>query len=127
MDPIIDTIVRIKNGYMASRQTVEVPYSHFREEILKKLKKHRFIAEYAVEGDIKKNVIVTLIYKQKIPAFTDLKIYSKPGTRHYIKANEIRPVLGGYGYSFLTTPKGVMTHVEAKKAKLGGELLFAIW
>ena len=112
---------------MSRRESVEVPYSIFREEVIKKLKQLHYIGDYKTEGDVIKIMTVQLVYRDKMPTFSEVKIYSRPGSRIYVKAHSLTPVLGGYGYAFLTTPKGVMTHVEAKKANLGGELLFAIW
>jgi len=87
----------------------------------------KFIEAYSVEGEIKKNIIINLKYEEGNPAITDVKIYSKPGMRLYISYKNLKPVLSGFGYSVLSTSKGIMTNREAKKAKLGGELLFSFW
>ncbi len=123
---IIDLIIRIKNGYMARKQEIEVIYSNFNEEVLKKLKSLGFIKNYSlIKGTGKINV--ELHYKNNEPAITDIHIYSKPGKRHYTSYKELKPILGGLGCSLLSTPKGVMTNKEARRAKIGGELLFSIW
>ena len=124
---IIDLIIRIKNGYMARKATIESPHSRYKESILKKLMSLKFIEAYSVEGEIKKNIIINLKYEEGNPAITDVKIYSKPGMRLYISYKNLKPVLSGFGYSVLSTSKGIMTNREAKKAKLGGELLFSFW
>ena len=124
---IIDLIIRIKNGYMARKATIESPHSKYKESILKKLMSLKFIEAYSVEGEIKKNIIINLKYEEGNPAITDVKIYSKPGMRLYISYKNLKPVLSGFGYSVLSTSKGIMTNREAKKAKLGGELLFSFW
>jgi small subunit ribosomal protein S8 len=80
-----------------------------------------------VSGEIKKEIIIDLLYKDKNPALTDIKIYSKPGRRYYVSYRHLKPVLNGLGYSILSTPKGILTNIEAKKLKVGGELLFEIW
>ena len=124
---IIDLVIRIKNGYMARKPVIESPHSKYKEAILKKLVSLKFIEDYSIEGKIKKNIKISLSYEEGNPAITDVKIYSKPGMRFYISYKNLKPVLSGFGYSVLSTSKGIMTDREAKKAKLGGELLFSFW
>lgn len=124
---VIDLIVRIKNGYMARRDTVQSPYSIYREEVLKKLVQVGLIQDYTVSGEIVKTILITLIYKDGQPALTDVVLYSKPGRRYYVSYKDLKPVLGGLGYGILSTPKGILTNYEAKKQKVGGELLFNVW
>lgn len=124
---IIDLVIRIKNGYMARKETIESPHSNYKEAVLKKLKDLKFIESYVVEGETKKNIVINLSYKEGEPAISDVKIFSKPGMRLYISYKNLKPVLSGFGYSVLSTSKGIMTDREAKKAKLGGELLFSFW
>jgi small subunit ribosomal protein S8 len=124
---IIDLIIRIKNGYMAKKETIESPYSKYREAVLKKLISLKFIKGYEVKGEIKKSMTIDLAYEEDKPAISDVKIYSKPGMRLYISYKNLKPVLSGFGYSILSTSCGIMTDREAKKAKLGGELLFSFW
>lgn len=128
MDPIADLIIRIKNGYQARREHVTSPHSKYREEVLKKLKELNYIKEYHVSGETVKDIAIDLQYDEAgAPAITDVKIYSKPGRRWYARVSELKPVMGGMGYFLLSTPKGIMSSVEAKKKKMAGELLFAIW
>ena len=124
---IIDLIIRIKNGYMAKKETIESPYSKYKEAVLKKLISLKFIKGYEVKGEIKKSMTINLAYEEDKPAISDVKIYSKPGMRLYISYKNLKPVLSGFGYSILSTSRGIMTDREAKKAKLGGELLFSFW
>ena len=125
---IIDLIIRIKNGYLAKREDITSPYSKLKEQVLKKLKALGFIQDYSVEADgVKKEINIALKYKHGEPVFTDLTIRSKPGQRWYITVNDIKPVMSGTGYMIISTSKGLLTNVEAKKSKLGGELLFEIW
>lgn len=124
---IIDLIIRIKNGYMAKKETIESPYSKYKEAILIKLADLKFIKGYKIKGEIKKNIIIDLAYEEGKPAISDIKVYSKPGMRVYISYKNLKPVLSGFGFSILSTSKGIMTDREAKKAKLGGELLFSFW
>jgi small subunit ribosomal protein S8 len=127
-NPVIDLIIRIKNGYQASRERVESPYSVFREQVVKKLVEMGYLKGYTVQGDVVRTMTIDLKYDEAFaPAVTDVKIFSKPGRRWYVSFKELKPVLGGMGYSILSTPRGVMSHIEAKKEKVGGELLFSIW
>ncbi len=121
---INDLIIRIKNGYMASLKEVSAPYSHFGNAVAQKLKAKGFIGNVAKKDRL---LIIELKYEAGLPSLTGVKIFSKPGQRAYISYKKLKPVLGGLGYAFLSTSKGIMTHVEAKKAKLGGEELFEIW
>lgn len=124
---VADLVIRIKNGYLAHREDVEIPHSTFSENILKKLKGLKFIKDYQVSGDIKKSIHVDLLYNEDTPAMSDVKIFSTPGRRWYVRSKKLKPVLSGFGVSVLSTPKGIMTNIEAKKQNLGGELLFQIW
>lgn len=127
MNPITDLITRIKNSYMAGKETVKTPHSKYREELVKKLVGLGYVKDYTVTGDIVKTMELNLVYKDGIAALTQVKIYSTPGRRWYVSSKEIRSVLGGMGYSLLSTPQGILTNVEAKKKNVGGELLFSIW
>lgn len=124
---IIDLMIRIKNGYMAQRETIESPYSRFKEEILKKLVSLHFIKGYTVTGELIKTISIELLYNDGVPGMTDVNLFSKPGRRMYISHKKLKPVMSGFGYSFLSTSKGILTNIEARKQKIGGELLFNLW
>ena len=126
-DPIIDLIIRIKNAYMTKNESLIVPHSSYKEAVLKKLQDMRYIKSYSVEGEIVKTIEIELIYTKGVPALTDVKLISKPGKREYVSYKDLKSVMNGMGVSFLSTPQGIMTNREARKAKLGGELLFLIW
>ncbi len=72
-------------------------------------------------------MVVELSYADGMPAMTDVKIYSKPGRRWYVTVKKIKTVFGGLGAAIISTPKGILTNQEAKKEKIGGELLFEVW
>jgi small subunit ribosomal protein S8 len=122
----IDLIIRIKNGYLARKEKVEVLSSNFNLRILKKLKELKYIKDYSEKEDGKK-IEVELLYNNNQKALTDVKIHSKMGRRIYRGYRELKPVLNGLGFSIISTSKGILTNVEAKKLKVGGELLFDIW
>lgn len=126
-DPIIDLIIRIKNAYMTKNESLMMPHSSYREAVLKKLLDMKYIKSYSVEGDVIKTIEIELNYTKGVPALTDVKLVSKPGKREYVSYKDLKSVMNGMGVSFLSTPKGILTNHEARKAKLGGELLFMIW
>lgn len=126
-DPIIDLIIRIKNAYMTKNESLTMPHSSYREAVLKKLQDTKYIKSYSVEGDIIKTIEIELSYAKGVPAMTDVKLVSKPGKREYVSYKDLKLVMNGMGVSFLSTPSGILTNREARKAKLGGELLFMIW
>ncbi len=123
----IDLLIRIKNGYMASLNEVKSPYSRFREDVLKKLIKLGFVKDYQIEGEKIKTINIELLYNDNVPALTEVEFFSKPGRRYYVNYKHLKPVLGGLGFSIISTSKGILTNKEARKMKIGGELLFNIW
>ncbi len=112
---------------MTKNESVEVPHSKYRESVLKKLQEAKYIKGFEVEGDTIKKIVIELAYVNNEPALTDLKIVSKPGKRTYVAYKDLKSVMSGMGCSFLSTPKGIMTNRDARKNKLGGELLFLVW
>lgn len=126
-DPIIDLIIRIKNAYMTKNEGLVVPHSSYKEAVLKKLQDTKYIKSFSVEGDVIKTIEVELMYTKGVPAMTDVKLISKPGKREYVSYQDLKSVMNGMGISFLSTPKGILTNHEARKEKIGGELLFLIW
>lgn len=123
----IDLLIRIKNGYMSSNEVITSQYSKFKEEILKVLKKLKFIEDFSIDKKDKPTLIVKLAYDNGIGSMTNIKIYSKPGRKFYIKSTELKFDRLSIVSKVLTTSRGVMTDAEARKNKLGGELLFEIW
>lgn len=127
MNPIIELIINIKNGYMSRKEEISMPHSKYKQVVAEKLKALGFIGEVSVVGEIKKTMKIQLKYTEGEPVLTGVQIHSKAGKREYAPYKKLKRVLGGMGYSFLSTPKGIMTDKEAKKSKLGGELLFSLW
>lgn len=129
-DPIADMLTRIRNAAKARHPRVELPASKLKIEIARVLKEEGFIATYKVvdESKTRKALRVFLKYTpDKQPVITDLRRVSRPGSRRYVGADEIRAILGGLGVSILSTPRGIMTGRAARKARLGGELLCEVW
>ena len=128
MNSFNDLIIRVKNGYMAKKDSVIVNHSKINIEILKKLKDLGYIKSYEVSTDKIKKIIVDMLYdKQQSSKFTDVKVISTPGSRYYVSYKDLKPIVSGMGYSILSTPMGILTNKEARLKKTGGELLFNIW
>lgn len=127
-DPIADMLIRIKNAGNAGRDTVSFPYSKIKHAIAEVLQKNGFIGAISKKGKkIIRSIDVELVYQNDRPRITDVKRVSKYSRRIYRGVQEVYPVKQGHGMSVLSTSKGIMTGVEARKAKVGGELLFEIW
>jgi len=128
-DPIADLLTRIRNANRARKVTVDIPASKMKEHICQIMKKEGFIAGYEVIPDNKQNILrVKLNYLPKKEAvLTGLERISRPCSRVYIEADEIKSVFGGLGISILSTSKGVLTNRQARKQGVGGELLCRIW
>ena len=132
-DPISDMLNRIRNALMVLHPTVSVPFSKLKYEIAKVLEKEGLVEKVEKKGrKVKKVLEITLKYQKVETEKTEsvisgLKRISKPGQKIYIKSKEIKPVRGGYGIAIISTPKGMMTSKEARKKKLGGEIICQVW
>jgi small subunit ribosomal protein S8 len=129
-DPISDMLTRIRNAAKARHARVELPASKLKIEIARVLKEEGFISTYKVvdESKTRKALRVFLKYTpDKRSVISDVRRISKPGSRRYVGALEIRGVYGGLGVSILSTPRGVMTGRSARKQRLGGEVLCEVW
>lgn len=127
-DKISNLIIGLKNAYNAKHTTFELPYTKMNESILEALKKQGFVSDFKQKGkDLKKELSVTLKYKEGEAAVIDVRRVSKQSKRVYLGYRDIVPVRQGYGVTIISTPAGVMTGKEAKTKKLGGEELFKIW
>jgi|SRR3989344_2064971 len=127
-DKISDMINRLKNAGAVGHEIAVIPYSKLNFEILSLLSDNGFIVQ--AEKRPKKDprfIDITLLYKNSRPRIRGVKRLSKPSRRLYKGVGKIRRVKGGYGIEVLSTPKGLMTDIEARKQKVGGEALFTIW
>jgi len=124
-DPIADLLTRIRNAARAHHETLYVPHSKIKENILKVMKQYGFIEEYEVEGEgVIKTIGIKL--KENRPEIS-LKRMSKPGQRIYIKNENLKSIKKGLGLQIISTSKGIMSNVEAYKNNLGGELICEIF
>jgi small subunit ribosomal protein S8 len=127
-DPIADMLNRIRNALSAGRDATVVPHSILKEQIAAILKKEGYIADFAVGDGERKAIVIRLKYTADgESAITGLRRVSMSGLRRYVKADKIPNVLGGMGTAIVSTSSGLMTGREARKKRLGGELVCTVW
>ena len=126
-DPISDMLTTIRNGQKARLFSVTTPASNLKGEIARVMKEAGYLADVVTTSEFPKKLVITLKYTDRAaPAITELKRISKPGLRKFVSVPEIPSVLDGMGLVVLSTSKGVMSGAEAKKAKLGGEVICTV-
>jgi small subunit ribosomal protein S8 len=127
-DPIADMLTSVRNAQRVGMEMVSVPHSALKVEIVRVLKKEGYVADYAVEGGVKKVLRVYLRYNSNHePVIRGLRRASSPGLRAYAGAGRLPRVLGGMGTAVMSTSQGVMTGREARSRKVGGEVLCTVW
>lgn len=126
-DPISDLIIRLKNGTAAGKAKVSVRHSKLAENIAHALKKAGYISGVGKNKQSPYEMDIDLLYFDTGPRIHGVERVSKPSRRIYQKCGDIRTVKSGYGNAFLSTPKGILIDSEAKRSKVGGEVLFKIW
>jgi len=130
-DPVADLLTRIRNAIMAGHKVVEAPASNLKKEIARILFEKGYILSYkVVEGEQAQGTLkIALKYnsKSRKPAIRELQRISRPGLRHYAGAEELPRVLNGLGIAIISTSRGLMTDKEAKKEKIGGEVLCYVY
>ncbi len=130
-DPIADMLTRIRNANVAMHDEVRMPSSKVKESLAELLRKEGYIEDFAVaddEGRPGKVLTVTMKYSpERARVISGVKRVSKPGLRVYTKADRVPRVLGGLGVAVLSTSQGLMTDREARKRRMGGEVLCYVW
>jgi small subunit ribosomal protein S8 len=127
-DSVADMLTRIRNANKMKSETVEMSSSKEKVGIAKILVKEGYISSFKQEGDVKKTLTISLKYLENGDRIlTNLKRISKPGLRIYANHDELPRVLNGYGIAIVSTSKGLLTDVEARKAGIGGEVLAYVW
>jgi small subunit ribosomal protein S8 len=128
-DPVADMLARIRNGSLAEHEKVDIPSSKLRVRLAEILKEEGFIKNFRLIEDKRQGVL--RVYLKYGPGqervISGLRRVSKPGRRRYVGADRIPSVLGGMGVAILSTPQGVLTDRESRKAKVGGEVLCYVW
>ena len=128
-DPIADMLTRIRNGALARHDRVELPHSRLKEHVAGVMKSEGYLDDVRVsEGEDPKTLTLVLRYgRDRASAIDGLRRVSTPGRRVYVRHDRINRVCSGMGISILSTSRGVMTDREARKQRVGGELLCEIW
>jgi small subunit ribosomal protein S8 len=129
LDPIGDLLTRIRNAYLARKQEIDVPYSKMKQDILKIMKKNKYIEDFAVvelEWG-KKDIQITLNNVRKTLVIPTFRRISRPGQRIYLGSKDIRKSRNGKGIYIVSTPKWVVTGYEARTLNVWGELLCEIY
>lgn len=127
-DQIADLITRIRNAIMVGKNEIRVPTSKLKVAVVEGLKNAGYLEDYEVEGGKPRGVLHVIINKEGMPAkITEISKVSKPGRRVYAGVEEIPVVKSGRGLVLMSTSKGIMTGREAKKQRLGGEILIKVY
>ena len=128
-DPIGDMIARIKNAQMRNHKIIKLPSSKFKTKIAEVLKNEGFIIDYKIESKESNtyDLLINLKYNSGSPVISTIERISKPGRRIFSSAQSLPKINNGLGIAIISTPKGVMTDIEARKQKLGGEIICKVF
>ncbi len=128
-DPIGDMIARIKNAQVRNYKKIELPSSNFKVKIAEVLKSEGFIIDFKVEKkeSNKMDLLIDLKYNLGNPVISTIERVSKPGRRIFSSAESLPKINNGLGIAIISTPKGVMSDVDARKQKLGGEIICKVF
>ena len=127
-DPIGDMLARIKNSQMRNHKKVEMPSSNFKMKIADVLKNEGYINGFNVDKNENKQVlIIDLKYNSGSPVISVIERVSKPGRRVFSSAQSLPKINNGLGIAIISTPKGVMTDIDARKQKVGGEIICKVF
>ncbi len=127
-DPIGDMIARIKNAQSRNHKKVELPSSNFKNKIAEILKNEGFVKDYKVDSQKNKNVLsLELKYHSGSPVINTFERVSKPGRRIFSSADGLPKINNGLGIAIISTPKGVMTDLDARKQRVGGEIICKVF
>ena len=127
-DPIGDMLARIKNSQLRNHKKVELPSSNFKTKIANILKNEGFIKNFTIAEEDKKPVLsLELKYHSGSPVISNFERVSKPGRRIFSSADSLPKINNGLGIAIISTPKGVMTDMDARKQKVGGEIICKVF
>lgn len=127
-DPISDFLTRIRNAAKAKHRRVDIPASNLKKALAQILHEQKYIGDFTVLEDGKQGLLrINLKYHSGRPVITGMRRVSKPGIRQYRPAENLPRVLGGLGVAIISTSKGIMTDIQARKQNVGGEVLAFIW
>ncbi len=126
-DPIGDMLARIKNAQVRNHSKVSLPSSKFKTKIADVLKSEGYIIDYKINDGIKPTIEINLKYNSGNPVINTIERVSKPGRRIFSSASSLPRINNGLGIAIVSTPQGVMTDVDARKKKLGGEIICKVF
>ena len=126
-DPIGDMLARIKNAQVRNHSKVSLPSSKFKAKIADVLKSEGYIIDYKINDDKKPSIEINLKYNSGNPVINTIERISKPGRRIFSSASSLPKINNGLGIAIVSTPQGVMTDVDARKKKLGGEFICKVF
>ena len=126
-DPIADLLTRIRNAQLAGHESVTIPHSKLKGEVIRVLKEEGYIEAYQVSDEAKSSIEVTLKYSKGVPVIEKIKRVSRPGLRIYKDCENVPSVNGGLGVAIVSTNKGVMTDRLARKEGVGGEVICTVF
>ena len=127
-DPIGDMITRIKNAQLRNHKKVDLPSSNFKTKIAEILKSEGFIIDFKVDSKNNKSILsINLKYHSGSPVIATIERVSKPGRRIFSRAESLPKINNGLGIAIISTPKGVMTDVDARKQRVGGEIICKVF
>ena len=126
-DPIGDMLARIKNAQVRNHSKVSLPSSKFKAKIADVLKSEGYIIDYKINDDRKPSIEINLKYNSGNPVINTIERISKPGRRIFSSASSLPKINNGLGIAIVSTPQGVMTDVDARKKKLGGEIICKVF
>ena len=126
-DPIGDMLARIKNAQVRNHSKVSLPSSKFKAKIADVLKSEGYIIDYKINDDKKPSIEINLKYNSGNPVINSIERISKPGRRIFSSAESLPKINNGLGIAIISTPKGVMTDIDARKQKVGGEIICKVF
>ena len=126
-DPIGDMIARIKNAQVRNHRKVSLPSSKFKSKIADVLKAEGYIIDYKINDDKKPSIEINLKYNSGNPVINTIERISKPGRRIFSSASSLPKINNGLGIAIISTPKGVMTDIDARKQRVGGEIICKVF
>ena len=127
-DPIGDMIARIKNAQLRNHKKIELPSSNFKVKIADVLKNEGYIIDYKKFSELNKSKLeISLKYHYGNPVISSIQRVSKPGRRIFSSAESLPKINNGLGIAIVSTPKGVMTDIDARKQKIGGEIICKVF
>ncbi|MBE8216010.1 MAG: 30S ribosomal protein S8 [Endozoicomonadaceae bacterium] len=126
-DPLADMLTHIRNAQMARHESVVFNASKIKKAVSDVLKEEGYIKNYIVEGDVKKQIRISLKYYMGEPVIQKIKRISRPGLRNYVPLDKLPTINNGLGVAIISTSQGIMTDRSARLKKVGGEVLCTVF